>query len=148
MIDFQNLSKLRIGRSQSLSKRVGRGYGSGKGGHTSGRGSKGQKSRTGARIPHWFEGGQLPLTKRMPHVRGFKPVTKKDYVLIGLSDLELIDKVKITPEYLLEEGYVKELKDGVKVLGNGKITKKVELSGFFVTRGAKAAIENVGGKVN
>ena len=83
----------------------------------------------------------------MPHIRGFKPVTKKDYVILGLSDIESLGKEKLTPEMLVKEGYIAKVKDGVKILANGEIKQKVELSGFLVTKSAKEKIEKAGGKV-
>jgi len=148
MLNLNKLASLKTSRTNKPKKRIGRGYGSGVGGHTSTKGSKGQKSRTGGTIPYWFEGGQLPLVKRMPHNRGFKPVNKKHYVILGLSDIEEVGKDKLTPEILLVEGYVSELKDGIKILANGDIKIKVELSGFLFTKSAKEKIEKAGGKIS
>jgi len=142
-----NLSQLKSIRTTIYSKakkRVGRGYGSGVG-HSSGRGTKGQKARTGGQIPYWFEGGQLPLTKRMPHRKGFKPVTKKHFTILDLLDIKSLDKEVIDLAELIKDGYVQDVKDGVKILGTGKFDKKVKLTGFIYTKTAKDKIEKAGG---
>lgn len=129
-------------------KRVGRGLGSGKG-KTAGRGAKGQKKR--AKIRPGFEGGQLPLTKRLPFLRGkgFKGPQKKPFILA----LEKLNRFragsKLTIERLQKEGLVPEkVPYGVKILTNGEIDKKLSLEGIKVSKGAKEQIEKVGGKVS
>lgn len=131
-------------------KRVGRGYGSGKGGHTSSRGSKGQKARSKVKI--WFEGGQLALIRRLPKTRGkgrFKPL-KSSPIIINLKDLKGVKTGSVISEKsLTEAGIVKaeEVKKfGVKILGNGEVPKslKVEVS---TSKKAKEKIEKAGGKV-
>src|ERR671916_1630863 len=107
-------------------KRVGRGIGSGKG-KTAGRGVKGQKARTGVAIKG-FEGGQMPLHRRLPK-RGFTNIFKKDYAVVNLSDLERFDNGATVDEAALRSaGLVKGQNDGIKVLGNGKLSKKLTVS--------------------
>jgi len=142
---LSNLKKLRTTTHSKAKKRVGRGYGSGVGGHTATRGTKGQKSRTGGSIPYWFEGGQLPLKKRMPHTKGFKPVTRKEYTILDLNDLMSLERENIDLADLVEEGYIKDVKFGVKILGTGKVDRKLNLTGFFYTKTAKEKIEKAGG---
>ena len=123
--------------------RRGRGHGSGNG-KTAGKGHKGQKARSGApRIG--FEGGQMPLFRRLPK-RGFTNRNSKDIVAICLSDLDRLEEgTEVTIETLLDEGIIKHARDGVKVLGSGTLTKKlnVKLSAFSAS--AKAKIEELGG---
>lgn len=127
-------------------KRVGRGIGSGHG-KTSGRGQKGQNSRSGGGVRVGFEGGQNPLVFRIAK-RGFNNyefATK--YAVINLSDLEKFeDGAEITPELLKEMGIVKDMKDGLKVLGNGELTKKLTVNANKFSKVAKEKIENAGGK--
>lgn len=144
-MDLSNLKQMRTTIHSKPKKRIGRGYGSGVGGHTSTRGTKGQKSRTGGSVPYWFEGGQLPLRKRMPHTRGFKPVTRKEYVILDLLDIKSLDKESIDLADLIKEGYVRDVKFGVKILGTGKFDQKVNLTGFLYTKSAKEKIEKAGG---
>ena len=126
-------------------KRLGRGHGTGKGSHTVGRGTKGARARVGQEVPLWFEGGQLPLRKRMPHTRGFKPVTRKEYIILDLVDITSLEKESIDLADLVKEGYVRDIKYGVKILGTGEINKKVNLTGFVYTKSAKEKIEKAGG---
>ena len=144
-MELSGLKKIRTTIHSKSKKRIGRGYGSGVGGHTSTRGSKGQKSRTGGNIPYWFEGGQLPLRKRLPHTRGFKPVTRKEYTILDLADIKSLDKENIDLADLIKQGLVRDVKYGVKVLGTGKLDKKVNLTGFEYTKSAKEKIEKAGG---
>ncbi|MEG0021812.1 MAG: 50S ribosomal protein L15 [Bacilli bacterium] len=127
-------------------KRVGRGVGSGLG-KTSGRGQNGQKSRSGYSHKAGFEGGQLPLFKRLPK-RGFSNAKfKTEYAVINLSDLNNFDNdAVITPELLKEMGLVKNQLDGVKVLGNGKLEKKLIVKAHKFSSVAKEQIEKLGGK--
>jgi large subunit ribosomal protein L15 len=127
-------------------KRVGRGPGSGTG-KTSGRGDKGQRARSGYSHKRGFEGGQLPLYRRLPH-RGFKnALFTVRYAVINLDDLEKFENgATVTPEILKEMGLVKNQLDGVKVLGNGTLTKKLVVKANKFSATAKAAIEKVGGK--
>ncbi|MCA9382108.1 50S ribosomal protein L15 [Candidatus Dojkabacteria bacterium] len=138
-------------KSNKKMKRIGRGYGSGKGGHTVGRGIKGQKSRTGFKPPmRGFEGGQMPLHRRLPKVKGFKRgMFKKDTLEFTLTDLNTLkDGTVLNFEYLEKEGYFAKAKpQKVKILGNGKLEKKVKVEGIATTKTAKAAIEKAGGSV-
>lgn len=129
-------------------KRVGRGYGSGKGGHTSGKGTKGQNARRGGGVAQWFEGGQLPIIKRMPMTRGKSKLS----VVVPTAQLTLsqIDKLKadvITLDSLKLERAIDQRFKKAKIIANGAITRKVTVEGVKVTEGAKSAIEKAGGKV-
>jgi len=129
-------------------KRIGRGYGSGKGGHTSSRGQKGQKSRVGATIPLWFEGGQLPLVKRMPMTRGkgkLKMVSPT--AEISIRDLNKLKAEIVTLETLKLEKVIDKRFKKAKVIAGGELTKKVILQGIKATPAAQAAIEAKGGQV-
>lgn len=129
-------------------KRVGRGYGGGKGGHTAGRGQKGQKSRTGAKVPLWFEGGQLPLIKRLPMWRGKgKFVSVRPSAQITLSDLEKMQADVITLDTLKVEKVIDRRFKKAKIVKTGSITRKVTITGVPVTKGAQAEIEKAGGHV-
>ena len=127
-------------------KRVGRGVGSGLG-KTSGRGENGQKSRSGYSHKAGFEGGQLPLFRRLPK-RGFSNAKfKTEYAVINLSDLNKFDNdAVVTPELLKEMGLVKNQLDGIKVLGNGKLEKKLTVKAHKFSSEAKTQIEKLGGK--
>ncbi len=128
-------------------KRVGRGPGSGLG-KTSGRGENGQKSRSGYSHKPGFEGGQLPLYRRLPK-RGFSNARfKVEYAVINLSDLNKFDNdAVITPELLKEMGLLKNQLDGVKVLGNGTLEKKLIVKAHKFSNRAREEIEKLGGKV-
>ena len=132
--------------SNSTRKRVGRGIGSGHG-KTSGRGQKGQNSRSGGGVRVGFEGGQNPLVFRIAK-RGFNNYEfATRYAVINISDLEKFeDGAEITPELLKEMGIVKKLEDGLKVLGNGELTKKLTVNANKFSKVAKEKIENAGGK--
>ena len=127
-------------------KRVGRGIGSGNG-KTSGRGQKGQNSRSGGGVRLGFEGGQNPLVFRIAK-RGFNNYNfTTRYAVINVGDLDKFKEgTEITPELLKEMGLVKDMKDGLKVLGNGEITKKLTVSANKFSKIAKEKIENAGGK--
>ena len=127
-------------------KRVGRGTSSGNG-KTSGRGQKGQNSRSGGGVRIGFEGGQNPLFRRVPK-RGFNNYNfAVRYAVINLSDLERFDDgAVVTPEILKEIGLVKKQLDGVKVLGNGTLTKKLTVKATMFSKIAKEKIEKIGGK--
>ncbi|HEX6084333.1 MAG TPA: 50S ribosomal protein L15 [Thermoanaerobaculia bacterium] len=127
-------------------KRVGRGPGSGHG-KTSSRGEKGQKSRSGYSAKLGFEGGQMPLHRRLPK-RGFTNIFKKEYAVINLADLERFDNGATVDEAALRQaGLVKGQNDGIKVLGNGKLSKKLTVSATKFSATAKSAIEAAGGTV-
>ena len=128
-------------------KRVGRGAGSGLG-KTSGKGQKGQKSRSGAKINPVFEGGQTPLFRRL-HIRGFSNARfKVRYATINLSDLNKFfnDGDVVTPELLKEKGIIKKQLDGIKVLGNGTLSKKLTIKAHRFSSSALAKIEESGSK--
>ena len=122
-------------------KRIGRGDAAGQG-STAGRGMKGQKSRSGGGPPIWFEGGQLPLIKGLPMKRGFHNRFKIYYSLVKLETLDRFDAgERITPELLLERGYLRNLNRPVKVVGDGEINKAVTVVAAKFTRTAKEKIE-------
>ncbi|WP_334116547.1 50S ribosomal protein L15 [Ligilactobacillus sp.] len=128
--------------SRQLRNRVGRGTSSGNG-KTAGRGQKGQKARSKVRVG--FEGGQMPLFRRMPK-RGFKNVNRKDYAIVNLETLNKFeDGTEVTPALLVETRVVKDEKDGIKVLGNGELKKKLTVKASKFSASAKAAIEAAGG---
>lgn len=128
--------------SRQLRNRVGRGTSSGNG-KTAGRGQKGQKARSKVRVG--FEGGQMPLFRRMPK-RGFKNVNRKNYAIVNLETLNKFeDGTEVTPALLVETRVVKDEKDGIKVLGNGELTKKLTVKASKFSASAKAAIEAAGG---
>lgn len=128
--------------SRQLRNRVGRGTSSGNG-KTAGRGQKGQKARSKVRVG--FEGGQMPLFRRMPK-RGFKNVNRKDYAIVNLETLNKFeDGTEVTTALLVETRVVKDEKDGIKVLGNGELTKKLTVKASKFSASAKAAIEAAGG---
>lgn len=140
-----DLSNLRPadGSKHSDNFRRGRGHGSGNG-KTAGKGHKGQKARSGAPRPG-FEGGQMPLYRRLPK-RGFTNRNSKTIVGINVSALERFENdTVVTVETLIEAGIVKNPRDGVKILGNGELTKKLNVKVDAVSEGAKAKIEAVGG---
>ena len=127
-------------------KRVGRGVGSGKG-KTSGAGEKGQNARSGGGVHAWFEGGQTPLYRRIGK-RGFSnAMFKREYAVINLSDLDAFEEnAVITPELLKEMGILKKQLSGVKVLGQGNLTKKLTVKAHKFSKTAKEQIEKLGGK--
>ena len=141
-MDLSNL-KPAEGSKHSDNFRRGRGHASGNG-KTAGKGHKGQKARSGAPRPG-FEGGQMPLFRRLPK-RGFTNRNTKEIVAINVSALEcLVDGTEVTPETLLEAGVIKHVCDGVKILGNGDLTKKLTVKVNAVSETAKAKIEAAGG---
>lgn len=130
--------------SRKLRNRVGRGAGTGNG-KTSGRGQKGQKARSGGGVRPGFEGGQLPLFRRIPK-RGFTNINRKEYAIVNLDQLnQFEDGTEVTPELLIETGVVKNEKAGIKVLGNGSLEKKLTVKANKFSASAKAAIEAKGG---
>ncbi|WP_046110773.1 50S ribosomal protein L15 [Aquincola tertiaricarbonis] len=131
--------------SKHAKRRVGRGIGSGLG-KTAGRGHKGQKSRAGGYHKVGFEGGQMPLQRRLPK-RGFKSHSLKYNAEITLADLEALAADEVTLVMLKQAGLVGELAKVVKVIKSGELTKKVSLQGIGATAGAKAAIEAAGGSL-
>jgi large subunit ribosomal protein L15 len=144
MTDLSNLR--RPEGAHRPKKRLGRGPGSGTG-KTSGKGHKGQKARSGGGIPAWFEGGQMPLLRRLPK-RGFKSHKKNDFEVVNVRDLARIEEDTITPAVLHEHGLV-DLGSGlpVKLLGKGELDRKVTIQVDAVSAGARKKIEDAGGAV-
>ena len=131
------------GSKHSDNFRRGRGHGSGNG-KTAGKGHKGQKARSGAPRPG-FEGGQMPLYRRLPK-RGFKCRSSKEIVALNLDVLEAFeDGSEVSVDTLIEKGIVKDVADGVKILGNGELTKKLTVKANAFSESAKAKIEALGG---
>lgn len=127
-------------------KRVGRGIGSGHG-KTSTRGHKGQKSRSGASIRPGFEGGQMPLQRRLPK-RGFTNIFKKEYAIVNIKELNRFeDGSEITPEVLQNAGLINSVKDGVKILGDGELEKKLIIRVHKISRQAEEKVTARGGRV-
>ncbi len=126
-------------------KRIGRGHGSGQG-KTAGKGHKGQNARSGGGVRPGFEGGQMPLARRIPK-RGFNNIFGTTYAVINVSDLEkFVDGTTVDTEILKASGLVKKTCDGIKVLGNGEITKKITVKAAAFSQTAKEKIEKAGGK--
>ncbi len=126
-------------------KRVGRGPGSGLG-KTSGRGQKGQNARSGGGVRPGFEGGQTPLARRLP-TRGFTNINRKEYAVVNVEDLNRFeDGTVVTPALLKEVGLVRKELNGVKILGNGELTKKLNVTAAKFSKSAVEAIEKAGGK--
>ena len=141
-MDLSNLSPA-AGSKHSDNFRRGRGHGSGNG-KTAGKGHKGQLARSGHKKPG-FEGGQMPLYRRLPK-RGFTNINSKEIVGINVSALERFENDSVVSvETLLETGVIKNPQDGVKILGNGELTKKLVVKANAFSEGAKAKIEAVGG---
>ena len=132
--------------SRHVRNRVGRGSSSGNG-KTSGRGQKGQKSRSGGGVRLGFEGGQTPLFMRLPK-RGFTNINRKDYAIVNLDVLNRFeDGTEVTPTTLIEAGIVKDAKSGIKILGNGELTKKLSVKAAKFSKSAQTAIEAAGGSI-
>lgn len=131
--------------SKHAKRRVGRGIGSGLG-KTAGRGHKGQKSRSGGFHKVGFEGGQMPLHRRLPK-RGFTPLNQHMYDQIRLSDLERLTADEIDVQVLKQSGLIGQAVTHVKVIKSGELTRKVALKGIAATAGARAAIEAAGGSL-
>ena len=132
--------------STTAPKRLGRGVGS-QLGKTSGKGHKGAKARSGGGKRPGFEGGQMPLTRRLPK-RGFTNIFAKEYATVNVSALNVFeDGATVTADALVDAGLLKKTLDGVKVLGGGELTKKLTVSVDKVTESAKQKIEAIGGKV-
>lgn len=142
-----NLSELRPAPgSHPKATRVGRGIGSGLG-KTSGRGHKGQKARSGGGVRPGFEGGQMPLHRRLPK-RGFTNVFKKEIVIVSLEDLNQFEPgTCVTPDLLREAGLIKSVKDGVKILANGELDKALTVQVHGCSKAAAEKIAAAGGKV-
>ncbi|HDN59793.1 MAG: 50S ribosomal protein L15 [Candidatus Neomarinimicrobiota bacterium] len=125
-------------------KRVGRGDASGHGG-TSGRGHKGDKARSGSRRRAWFEGGQMPIYRRVPK-RGFKSLNKVEYQIVNIKDIEKIEASEIRIEELVKSGLVKSSRKPVKILGDGELSRAVTIYANAFSKSAKEKIEKAGGK--
>ena len=131
--------------STNVDKRKGRGHATGNG-KTAGRGHKGQWARSGGGVRPGFEGGQMPLTRRIPK-RGFTNIYAKEYATVNVGSLEIFeDGTVVTVALLKEAGLVKQVLDGVKILGGGELTKKLTVQVTKYTQSAKEKIEAVGGK--
>jgi len=140
-----NLSGLKTPKGQTHSKkRVGRGMGSGHG-KTSARGMKGQHSISGFSQKRGFEGGQMPLHRRLPK-RGFTNIFKKDYVVVNVGTLEALEATEFTPESLVEMGVLSKIADGVRVLGTGELTRAITVRAHGFSKPAAEKIEKAGGK--
>lgn len=128
-------------------RRIGRGHGSGQG-KTAGKGHKGQKARSGGSIRPGFEGGQMPLQRRVPK-RGFNNIFATEYAIVNLSTLNdrFEDGATVDAQALIDSGVIKKTLDGVKVLGKGEITKAITVKVTAISESAKAKIEAAGGKV-
>lgn len=127
-------------------KRVGRGCGSGLG-KTAGRGSKGQNSRSGGGTPPWFEGGQMPLQRRVPK-RGFNNIFKKQFSLVNVGDLERVSAVnEVSPELIVKSGLIKKIYDGIKLLAKGEIDKALTVRVHKASAAAISKVEAAGGRV-
>ena len=133
--------------AKKMRKRVGRGDGSGHGSY-SGKGLKGQKSRSGGGVRPNFEGGQLPLTKALPKIRGFTNIFSKEFSVINLDRLAKFPaNSEVTPKVLMEVGAVKNLKKPVKVLGRGELKRPIVVEAHRFSRSARHKIEAAGGSV-
>lgn len=127
-------------------KRIGRGHASGTG-KTAGKGHKGQNARSGGGVRLGFEGGQTPIARRLPK-RGFTNFTRKEFAIVNVESLNKFDNgVEITPELLIETGLVKKELDGIKILGQGELEKKLVVKANKFSKSAVAVIEKAGGKV-
>lgn len=132
--------------SKKSRTRVGRGLGSGLG-KTSGRGQKGQNSRSGGGVRTGFEGGQMPIYRRLPK-RGFKNIWAKEYAEVNVASLNCFeDGALVDPVALVEAGILKNVRDGIRILGNGEITKKLTVRANGFTKNAESKITAAGGKV-
>ena len=141
---MSKLSNFKLSEKRKSRTRVGRGNGSK--GTYSGRGLKGQKSRSGGGVPLFFEGGQLPLVKRLPFLRGFKNRFKKIFSIVNISDLELRfkDGDEVNSESLFEFNLIRKKDDNVKILGNGELKKNLKFKVHAVTKSAQEKIKKSG----
>jgi len=140
-----DLSSLKAPAGQKhRKKRVGRGMGSGKG-KTSTRGSKGQRAISGYSMMRGFEGGQMPLHRRLPK-RGFKNIFKKEYAIVNLRDLEKLEGDSFTVDRLVELRVVRKLGDGLKVLGTGELTRAITVEAHVFSKSAADKIQKAGGQ--
>ena len=143
MLQLSNLKGPTRGRKNR--KRIGRGIGSGTG-KTSGKGQKGQNSRSGGRMPPWFEGGQMPLHRRLPK-RGFTNIFKRLYEIVNVEQLSrCVGADPVTPEVMKEKGLIKKI-GAVKILGMGELSESMNVHAHKFSGSAQAKIEKSGGKV-
>ena len=139
-----NLSNLRPPKGQKQKKqRIGQGMGTGRGKY-SGRGAKGAKSISGYSQMRGFEGGQMPLHRRLPK-RGFTNIFHKEYAIVNVSTLEGLDGDTFTPETLVASGVLKKLNSGLKILGNGELTRKISVKAHLFSKSALEKIQKAGG---
>ena len=139
-----NLSNLRPPKGQKHKKqRIGQGMGSGRGKY-SGRGAKGAKSISGYSKMRGFEGGQMPLHRRLPK-RGFTNIFRKEYAIVNLATLDKLEGDTFTPESLLAAGVIKKLQAGLKILGNGELTRKISVKAHLYSKSALDKIQKQGG---
>lgn len=141
-----NLSGLKPpGGQKKTKRRVGRGMGSGRG-KTAGRGTKGQRSVSGFSLMRGFEGGQMPLHRRLPK-RGFTNIFRKEYAVVNVGQLAKLEGDSFDPNRLVELGVVKKLRDGLKILGSGEITRKIKVQAHRFSKSAAEKIQAAGGAV-
>jgi len=139
-----NLSNLRPPKGQKQKRqRIGQGMGTGRGKY-SGRGAKGARSISGYSMMRGFEGGQMPLHRRLPK-RGFKNIFRKEYAIVNVGRLELLDGDTFSPERLVELGVIKSLGDGLKVLGSGDLSRKLTVQAHMFSKSALEKIQKAGG---
>jgi large subunit ribosomal protein L15 len=139
-----NLSQLHPPAGQKhVKKRIGRGMGSGHG-KTATRGSKGQHAGTGFSQKRGFEGGQMPLHRRLPK-RGFKNIFKKQYAIVNLGRLETLEGDSFNPDRLVELGVIKKMGDGLRILGSGQLTRKIQVAAHYFSKSALDKIQASGG---
>ena len=143
MVDLSNLRRPEGAHRDRM--RVGRGPGSGKG-KTSGRGHKGHKARTGGGTHPWFEGGQMPLQRRLPK-RGFTNVSRRAWEIVNIGDLAALEETEITLEVLAVHRLANPRRGSVKLLGNGEVDRKLTVRVHAVSAGARSKIEAAGGTV-
>lgn len=147
---IMNLHELpKIKGNKKKSKIIGRGRGSGVGAHTVGKGQKGQKSRASRGAPFGFEGGQVPLFRRLPQIGGFRNPRPLRITSVSLGFFSTFDEgLTVTPQSLVDAGFIDRIPlHGVKVLGTGKLTKKLSFEGFLFSEGAKKKIIASGSKI-
>jgi large subunit ribosomal protein L15 len=128
-------------------RRLGRGLGSGRG-KTAGKGMKGQKARAGGGVPPYFEGGQLPLVRKLPYRRGFNNPFRVEYEVVNLDALNELGVAEVTPDVLRAAGLVRKRGNPVKVLGRGALQRPVKVQAHAFSKTARAAIEAAGGTVS
>ena len=140
-----NLSNLKPPAGQKRPpKRIGRGMGSGRG-KTATRGHKGQHAGTGFSLLRGFEGGQMPLHRRLPK-RGFTNIFKKQYAVVNLGRIDKLEGDNFTPDRLIELGVARKTRDGVKILGSGELTRKIRVEAHLFSRSALEKIQKAGGE--